>query len=178
MIVAFDTYYYDDFSYTVAGIFDNWKSAHTDELICSKRIGIDADYVPGRLYERELPCIMQCLKQIDVNKVDLIIVDGFVWLTDDDGRMKPVLGEMLHRAILETYGKEIEVIGIAKNPPHNKTGVEVRRGDSNKPLWVTCSNISRTDGVAELVRLMEGEFRIPNILKEVDQETRKYRKIG
>ena len=64
MIIAFDTYYYNEYSYTVGGVFESWKDTKVKYFITSKREIIDAEYKPGELYKRELPCIMQCLKMI------------------------------------------------------------------------------------------------------------------
>ena len=60
----------------------------------SKKILLEniAGYEPGKFYLRELPCILASLNQYDLDKVDMIIVDGFVWLNSEK---KPGLGAYL-----------------------------------------------------------------------------------
>ena len=176
MIVAFDTYYYDGFSYTVAGVFEAWNSEKVKYFVCSRRPGIDAEYKPGELYKRELPCIMQCLEKINVDNVTSIIVDGFVWVVNDKGERVPGLGRRLQEAVLNRYSHHISIIGVAKNPYHTKIPncKEVLRGKSSKPLYVTCTEDFFTEHYAEQVKLMFGEYRIPDILKMVDAKTRSY----
>ena len=176
MIVAFDTYYYGGFSYTVAGVFETWASEKVKYFVCNRRVGIDAEYKPGELYKRELPCIMDCLEKINVDNITSLVVDGFVWVVDDNGNRKAGLGKRLQDAVLERYGHHISVIGVAKNPYHSKIPncKEVIRGKSVKPLYVTCTEDYFTEHYAEEVKLMFGENRIPNILKAIDTKTRNY----
>jgi deoxyinosine 3'endonuclease (endonuclease V) len=177
MIVAFDTYYYEGFSYTVAGVFEDWSSEKVSYFVCSRRKGIDAEYTPGELYKRELPCIMQCLEKINVDSISCMIVDGFVWLTNENRERVPGLGKRLQDAVMEKYQHFVTVVGIAKNPYRSTIPecVEVTRGmSSNKPLYVTCTELFFTQSYADDVKKMFGEFRIPNIIKAIDTKTRNY----
>ncbi len=177
MIVAFDTYYYNGYSYTVGGVFESWSDSNAKYYVTSKRNCIDAEYKSGELYKRELPCIMQCLSMIDINNIDTIIVDGFVWLSEDGKELVKGLGARLSDAIKEKYNIEITVLGIAKNPYHIEipTCKELVRGlESKKPLYITCSTPSITDYYAILVKKMHGDYRIPSILKAIDSKTREY----
>lgn len=176
MIVAFDTYYYEGFSYTVAGVFEKWSSERVKYFVCSRRRGIDAEYKPGELYKRELPCIMQCFEKINVDNVSSIVVDGFVWVVNDKGERVPGLGKRLQDKVLEDYGHHISVIGVAKNPYHTTIPncKEICRGSSTKPLYVTCTEDFFTEHYAQEIKSMFGEHRIPDILKSIDQKTRSY----
>lgn len=176
MIVAFDTYYYGGFSYTVAGVFEHWQSEKVKYFVCSRRTGIDAEYKPGELYKRELPCIMQCLEKINVDNISSIVVDGFCWVVDDKGERVPGLGKRLQDAVLEKYEHHISVIGIAKNPYHATIPncKEVTRGGSAKPLYVTCTEDFFTEHYADEIKLMFGEYRMPEIIKSIDTKTRAY----
>ena len=176
MIVAFDTYYYDRFSYTVAGVFESWNSEKVKYFVCNRREGIDAEYKPGELYKRELPCIMQCLEKINMDNVTSIVVDGFVWVVNDKGERVPGLGKRLQDAILEKYEHHISVVGVAKNPYHTHIPncKEVTRGKSGKPLYVTCTEDYFTEHYAIEIALMFGEYRIPDILKSIDTKTRSF----
>lgn len=178
MIVAFDTYYYEGFSYTVAGVFERWESKDAKYFVYSKRKGIDAEYKPGELYKRELPCIMQCLSNIDISTVSTLVVDGFVWVVNDNGERVPGLGKRLQDAVFEKYQQHINVMGIAKNPYHTDIpGCEkVLRGQSKQPLYVTSDNDLFTNYYALEVKKMSGDYRIPNIIKAIDTKTREYSK--
>jgi hypothetical protein len=68
------------------------------------------------------------------------------------------------------------VIGIAKNPYHTTIPncKEVTRGSSVKPLYVTCTEDFFTEHYAEEIKLMYGEYRIPEIIKSIDTKTRSY----
>lgn len=176
MIVAFDTYYYGGFSYTVAGVFETWASESVKYYVCSRREGIDAEYVPGELYKRELPCIMQCLEKIKVDDITSIIVDGFAWVVDDNGEKVPGLGKRLQDAIVKRFNHHVSIIGVAKNPYRGKIpGCRpITRGKSEKPLLITCTEDYFTEHYAQEVKLMFGENRIPDILKAIDTKTRTY----
>ena len=174
MILAFDTYYCDGYSYTVCGAFESWNSEKVKFFVSNRRKGIDAEYIPGELYKRELPCIMQCLSHIKIDNVTSMVVDGFAWVVDEEGNQVPGLGKILQDAVLKEYGKNISVIGIAKNPYHKKIPncEEVYRGISKKPLYVTCTENAFVNHYAINVELMFGEFRIPDIIKSIDTKTR------
>ena len=174
MILAFDTYYYDGYSYTVCGAFESWDSEKAKFFVSNRRKGIDAEYTPGELYKRELPCIMQCLSHIKIDNVTSMVVDGFAWVVDEEGNQVPGLGKRLQDAVLKEYGKNISVVGIAKNPYHKQIPncEEVYRGISKKPLYVTCTENAFVNHYAIKVELMFGEFRIPDIIKSIDTRTR------
>jgi deoxyinosine 3'endonuclease (endonuclease V) len=176
MILAFDTYYYDGYSYTVCGAFESWDSEKAKFFVSNRRKGIDAEYTPGELYKRELPCIMQCLSHIKIDNVTSMVVDGFAWVVDEEGNQVPGLGKRLQDAVLKEYGKNISVVGIAKNPYHKQIPncEEVYRGISKKPLYVTCTENAFVNRYAINVELMFGEFRIPDIIKSIDTKTKSY----
>lgn len=175
MIVAFDTYYYEGYSYTVGGVFESWSSSEVSYYVTSKRDCIDAEYKSRELYKRELPCIMQCLSLLNLETIDTIIVDGYAWLSDDGKELVKGLGARLYDNIKMVYGVDKEIVGIAKNPYHVKIPncFEVRHGvESEKPLFVTCSNADYAEYYSVLVGRMDGEYRIPTILKNVDTKSR------
>ena len=165
MILAFDTYYFDGKAKTVCLEFENWNESK-DFKIHTEIIENVEEYIPGEFYRRELPCILSLLNQIDLAKVDVIIVDSFVYLDDDK---KYGLGGYLY----EKLNKEIPIIGVAKTnfASIEKDKVGIIRGDSQKPLYITAIGIELDDAV-EKVKSMAGEFRIPTLLKELDRLTK------
>ena len=175
MIVAFDTYYYNGFSYTVGGVFKSWGDKDVSFYATSIRTCIDADYKPGELYKRELPAIMQCLATLNIDTIDTIIVDGFVWLSEDGKTLTKGLGAHLQDAIFNKYNTKKTIIGIAKNRYHFKIPecVDLERGlISAKPIFITCSETCLTEHYATQVKVMHGDYRIPSIIKAVDTKTR------
>lgn len=82
MILAFDTYYFENQEKTVCIQFDNWKSKESTKIYEETLTGV-SDYIPGEFYKRELPCILSLLKKINLDNCNAIIIDGFVFLDDN-----------------------------------------------------------------------------------------------
>lgn len=165
MIYAFDTYYYENFAKTVCIAFEKWDS-ETESFIYSENTEITSDYESGAFYKRELPCILSLLKKIDLQKGDLIIVDGYVTL-DNSGKIG--LGGYLYQSLDEKY----PVIGIAKNGFNSEDDQRrtVLRGESKTPLFLTAVGID-VDEIQSNIENMHGNYRIPTLLKKLDQLTR------
>lgn len=165
MIYAFDTYYYGDFAKTICIAFKNWDSEN-EEAIYSENTSITSEYESGAFYKRELPCILSLLKKIDLKESDIIIVDGYVTLNNDG---KIGLGGYLYNAL----DNKIPVVGIAKNgfAAEDDKRREVFRGESKTPLFVTSQGID-VDEIKIALKNMSGAYRIPALLKKLDQLTR------
>jgi len=166
MIIAIDVHYRENTAKTVSIEFENWL----DDVPASIHIietPIVADYVPGQFYKRELPCILEILKLSDLSKISAIIVDGYVVL-DDAG--KKGLGGYLYAEL----NQQIPIVGVAKRSFHSlkEKVIPVKRGESKNPLFVTQLGGDLTD-YAKKVAEMAGDFRIPNLLKILDAETKK-----
>jgi deoxyinosine 3'endonuclease (endonuclease V) len=165
MIYAFDTYYYPDYANTICIAFEDWDSEQETEIFREKT-KITSEYESGAFYKRELPCILSLLKKINLKQDDLIIVDGYVTL-DNDGKIG--LGGYLYEALEQN----IPVIGIAKND-FNSPDFQRRsicRGESKTPIFLTSKGID-VDFVQQKIKNMHGDFRIPTLLKKLDQLTR------
>ncbi len=162
MILATDVYYIEDKAKCV-GVLFGWDDTVAKNVI-EVAVNDVEPYEPGAFYKRELPCIIQLLKQIDLKTIEAIIIDGYVYINDNEFG----LGGKLWEAI----GKQIPVIGVAKNPFYTAHNIiEVIRGESNKPLYVSAVGID-VKLAAENVRLMKGIYRIPDILKQLDKTTK------
>ncbi|PWN65988.1 endonuclease V [Chryseobacterium oncorhynchi] len=165
MIYAFDTYYYEDYANTVCIAFDNWTSEREIETF-TEQTDINSGYESGAFYKRELPCILSLLDKIVLQDDDIIIVDGYVTL-DNDGKIG--LGGHLYEALKEKFA----VVGIAKNefttPDFQRRNVF--RGESKTPLFITAKGID-VDEVKHSVEQMHGPYRIPTLLKKLDQLSR------
>ena len=161
MIVAVDVDYRDTEVVAAAVGFTAW----TDERTCVEVIVTSdapaAPYEPGRFYLRELPHVRAALALL-APPIDAIIVDGYVWLGNERG-----LGAHLYEAL----DQAIPVIGVAKTQFASATAIEVVRGTSARPLYITAAGIdART--AADHVLGMHGEHRIPTLIRRVDQLAR------
>ncbi len=126
-----------------------------------------ADYEPGALYRRELPALDAVLAELaelaERRPLDLLVVDGYVDL-DPEGR--PGLGLHAHRV----FG--VPVVGVAKTAFRGAShAVEVRRGGSTRPLYVTSAGLPPTQA-AMMVQQMAGRFRLPDAVRRADQLSR------
>ncbi|MFY1046201.1 endonuclease V [Chryseobacterium sp. GP-SGM7] len=165
MIYAFDTYYYESSAKTVCIAFENWNS-ETESFIYSENTKVTSDYESGAFYKRELPCILSLLKKIDLQNGDLIIVDGYVTL-DNNGKIG--LGGYLYQSLDKKY----PIIGIAKNSFNSEDCQRrtVFRGESKTPLFLTAIGIDVDETHSNIIN-MHGNYRIPALLKKLDQLTR------
>lgn len=165
MILAFDTYYFDQKAKTICLEFAEWNEDKNFK-VHSEIIDNVEEYIPGEFYKRELPCILSLLKQIDLSTIDVIVVDGFVYLNDEN---KYGLGGYLY----EKLNKQIPIIGVAKTnfASIEKNKKALYRGESKKPLYITSIGID-LDEAYKKVESMAGEFRFPTLLKELDRLTK------
>lgn len=123
-----------------------------------------APYQSGEFYKREMPCLLALIEQI-TEPFDVIIIDGFVFL---DSEQKAGLGKHLYDNLTDKK----PVIGIAK---HAFFGIDERhavyRGTSKHPLYVTACEFPVT-AAKDLVKNLQGHFRLPDIVKQVDALSR------
>jgi deoxyribonuclease V len=165
MKIAFDVQYTDNQAKAVAIIFENWEDAKPNETIIKYLDGI-AEYEPGAFYKRELPCIMNILHDIDLATIDQIVIDGYV-LLDDFGKLG--LGGHLY----ETLSIKVPIIGVAKTKflQNSINAVELLRGESQKPLYISAVGLAMQDA-AECIQKMHGDYRFPTLLKLLDDITK------
>ena len=164
MHVCLDVGYFDeDRALAAAVCFETWEAARP----CDQRV-VPLDnvkpYVPGKFFERELPCLLSVIRQI-TEPVETMIIDGQVRLTDSGA---PGLGMYLYEAL----DKRVPIIGVAKSKyRHLNNAIEITRGDSNRALYVTAAGIP-DEAAAACIQQMHGVHRIPTLLKLVDQLSR------
>jgi deoxyribonuclease V len=162
---------YRDIDATAAGVVFDWADAKPRRVVTTTVSPI-AEYVPGEFYRRELPCILAVLdhfrsEHLEVDQLNAIVVDGHVFVND---AQSPGLGAHLWNALNEA----VPVIGVAKASfrGNASTVVEVKRGQSGRPLYVSAIGIDTYDA-AGLIEAMHGPHRIPTILKLVDSLARR-----
>lgn len=154
MIVAVDVHYAGDTATAACVGFASWA----DEVSAYEHViamrGV-APYEPGAFFRRELPPLMEVLKRC---RFDLVVIDGYVWL----GVERRGLGAHLYTA----FGKP--VVGVAKTYFHDAPAIEVLRGASKRPLYVTAVATPSLAAAAN-VRRMHGPNRIPTLLQRADR---------
>jgi deoxyribonuclease V len=160
MKLALDVHYASLGSVTAGVLFDDWRADAPVASAMATRAEI-AQYQPGRFFERELPCLLDFIKQQNLTP-EVILVDGYVFL---DGVEKPGLGKYLFDAL----GAKTPIIGVAKT---SFAAIDARfgllRGDSKKPLFITCVGMELEVAKANIAQ-MHGQFRLPTLLKLADQ---------
>ena len=139
--------------------FEQWDDPQPlgQRVVFCDQVG---EYRSGQFYARELPALLTALDTLP-QMPDLVVVDGYCWL----GPERPGLGSYLSRSI----GRP--VMGVAKNPFRACPGTPVLRGRSQTPLYVTACGLSPQESVEWLQR-MHGDYRIPTLLRRVDQLAR------
>lgn len=165
MILAIDVHYKENSAKAVGALFRQWDDAIAERHIIKYIDGVE-EYVPGAFYKRELPCILDIVKDVELQSIDYIVVDGFVIL-DDTG--KPGLGAYVY----ESIPSRVPVIGVAKSNFHQnqKHVIPVLRGTSSNPLYVTAIGTD-LQAAADHIKAMHGEHRLPTVLKELDRITK------
>ncbi len=161
-IACFDVYYHPGYARACSIVFQTAPCEKVISSYCALIKQVHA-YVPGEFYKRELPCLLQVFALIE-EEINLIIIDGYVVL----GSGRKGLGGYLFEAL----DKKIPVIGVAKT---FFTGcvdlIEVYRGSGNRPLYVSSIGID-LELSAKLISNLQGNYRIPEVLKTVDRLSR------
>ena len=159
MIVAIDVQYDEEkrTGLAAAVAFNDWSDPESFREWTELITGIEP-YVPGEFYKRELPCILALLAPV-IDEVQVVVVDGHVWLAED----RPGLGHYLWKTLLQ----DTPVVGVAKSRFHGGYAQEVSRGTSKKPLYVTAVGMDMSFA-ARCVQSMDGPNRHPTLLKRVD----------
>ena len=178
MILAIDTYYLSDKAKTVGILFKDWIDLVPEEIITSwtDQFG---PYIPGKFYLRELPPILDLLEKIQgkEERITYIILDGFLRIHDKEtGELREGLGDMLLRRIKPWNPC---LIGVAKKD-FGGTGLiygealgYTRGPKGSTPLWIQGGGGLSNEEALRLVKRMKGQYRLPELLRLLDKETKK-----
>ena len=160
MIACFDVHYFEDYANAAAVVFNNWDdSLAVDSVVV--RCDATEEYKAGEFYKRELGPLRSLIDQLDY-PLETFVIDAYCHLSPDGD---PGLGKYLH----DHLGNQATVIGVAKNRFRaTKHAIELMRGQSVRPLFVTAVGIDNHDA-ARHVESMHGANRIPTLLKMVDR---------
>lgn len=166
MIACVDVQYNDDKAGTAVVLFSDWTSSKATAHYCEK-IDCRASYVPGQFYKRELPCVLSILKAIPAEP-SVLLIDGYVWLGPADvDRRQPGFGAHLFDAL----NQRIAIVGAAKNPFKSTEAIQICRGTSKRPLYISAAGID-VRFAAQCVAQMPGQHRLPTMVKLADQLAR------
>ena len=165
MIIAIDVYYQDQKAIVAGVLFHFWDAPKAaDEIVIEIELDRVGEYEPGQFYKRELPCLLALLETLETLP-EIIVIDGYVHLGSEEN---PGLGQRLYDAL---EGRSI-VIGVAKTRFQDTPATaEVYRGQSQNPLYVTAIGVGSPEA-KRFIMEMQGENRIPTLLKRVDRLTR------
>jgi deoxyribonuclease V len=158
MKLAVAVHYHGDEAWAAAVAFDEWDAREASRTFTSRVAQVERPS-PGKLDLRDLPCLVQLLREHALEP-DVIVIDGSVHL---DAAETPGLGRHLYEAL----GGRIAIIGVStRSMPGMPAQFEVFREEEARPLTVTCVGIDL--GAAKIrVRAMHGKRRIPTLLKLV-----------
>lgn len=158
MLACVDVDYRADGAVAACVLFRAWTDAESaDERV--QTIASVAAYQPGKFYLRELPCL-QAVLATAMEPLETIVIDGYVWLGDQ----RPGLGVHLYEAL----ARRVPIVGVAKTRFAGACGEEVLRGDSRRPLFVSAVGLDALTA-ARHVQSMHGAYRLPTLLRRVDQ---------
>jgi deoxyribonuclease V len=158
MIACVDVDYRDSEAVAACVLLRDWAHAACCGTHVARLAAVEP-YQPGEFYRRELPCLLAVLAEVR-EAMEVVVIDGYVWLGAD----RPGLGARLYEAL----GRAVAVVGVAKTQFAGAGGVPVLRGGSRRPLMVTAAGMD-TAVAARQVQAMHGPYRIPAALKQVDQ---------
>ena len=167
MLLALDVAYSGTaHGYAVGLAFADWPAA-TAAATYAATVAPVADYAPGAFYQRELPCLLAVLAQVELATIRCLVVDGYVSLGED---ARPGLGQHLYEAL----GERIAVVGVAKTRFQGVAPqvAPVLRGLSQNPLYVTSVGLPLGEAAAG-VAAMHGAYRFPTLLKQLDELTKR-----
>ena len=179
MKLAVDVYYPTSDSYTAVGIlFNNWEDQKPIETTVIRETGVEiSPYISGKFFQRELPPIKDLIKKLGdkIFNIDTFIIDGYVNLKGYDGEIWNGLGAELFKELAYFGIKNYSVIGVAKTRFGLCSDIcsLLYRGESTNPLWISALGVITTEKAADCISNMYGNFKIPELLKLLDKETKK-----
>jgi deoxyinosine 3'endonuclease (endonuclease V) len=148
----------------VAGVeFEHWSDRQPHDLTTAT-VPTPSEYFPGKLYKRELPCLLTLLRG-KRTLFKTIIIDGYVHL-------QPPFEKGLGAYLADALPYPAAIVGVAKTAfKRADRFVPVYRGCSRKPLYVSSWGLPLREAARQVER-MDGKFRLPTLIKLADQLSR------
>ncbi len=163
MLACVDVDYRDGGAVAACVLFQAWSDSESAGE-CVEEVAHVETYQPGQFYRRELPCLLSLLARVK-QPLETVVIDGYVWL---GGEMQPGLGAHLFEAL----GRTVPVVGVAKSRFAGADAEVVCRGGSRRPLHISAAGMDRQTA-ARHIQAMHGSYRIPTLLRKVDQLCRR-----
>ena len=162
VILATDVHYEGESARAAGVLFSAFTDSEPLHTEVREQTGF-GEYAAGEFFRRELPCILPLITEIH-ERVGLsaIVVDGYV----DLGPSHPGLG----RYVFDALGGTVRIIGVAKSDYRGAPSRSLYRGESKRALYITCTG--DVDEATREIASMSGAFRLPALLKHVDQLAR------
>lgn len=162
MFACLDVHYTDTHAHAAGLVFWDWDRADVQARFTTATAAVQ-DYQPGEFYKRELGPLMSIVDKLPPD-IHTLVIDGYCLLSADG---RPGLGAHLHAAIQ----RRCAIVGVAKTAFLSAPSIEVIRGDSARPLYVTALGMPAAEAAQGVAR-MHGPYRIPTLLKAVDSLAR------
>ena len=161
MIALLDVHYFEDDSARAACVVIEDFPCDTISEQRVVQVQNVEPYLSGQFYRRELPCLLAVLEEME-SSIDCMVVDSYVDLPEGKG---------MGRRLFESFDENVPVVGVAKTKFQNAESRCVLRGESERPLFVSAAGMD-TEEAGEKIESMHGEFRIPDMIRLVDQLAR------
>jgi deoxyribonuclease V len=158
MFACLDASYRGNEAIAACILFRRWEDDHPAGEMTASANPVKP-YVPGSFFLRELPVLRAVLGRV-AEPLETVVIDGYVWLDD---LQTPGLGAHLYQAL----GKSVRVIGVAKTAFRGAPGVEVVRGGTRRPLYVSAAGMPVAEA-ADCIRRMHGPYRLPTLIRRAD----------
>ena len=160
MICVLDVAYGETNAVAAALTFNDWAD-HGPAAEYTTLISEVRPYESGQFYRRELPCLQAVINTIPTQTdISCFVVDSYVWLDQE----RKGLGGYLYEEV-----KPKAVIGVAKTKFRGASrSHELYRGESQNPLAISAAGIPLDVAVAHIAA-MHGPYRLPTLIKRVDQ---------
>ncbi len=143
-MLACDVQYDGELGFAAGASFSDWDAPCADRIVTTV-VRVEAGYVPGEFYRRELPCLAALIKETQPAPT-ILLIDGFVWLAEG----RPALGARLY----EELGKTIPIIGVAKSRLAMAGDcASITRGGSSRPLYVSAIGLQLIEALQDVALL-------------------------
>jgi deoxyribonuclease V len=158
MFACLDVHYAEALAHAAAVVFHAWEDDRPASHVTATSAA-EHEYTPGEFYKRELGPLQGLLGALPAD-VHTLIIDGYCTLSEAG---RPGLGAHLYNAL----DQRLRIVGVAKTCFRSAPAIEVLRGASARPLYVTALGIPAAEAAAGVAR-MHGAYRVPTLLKAVD----------
>lgn len=174
MIAIFSVEMQGGYSYAVGGLMDSWHDLKVSYFVESRRkievYETDVDSI-------RIKAITNALRNLtyrSVSDISDIVIDGYVWTSDNGDDSKEAYGMKLKGEISRIFGTCPTIIGVSTefwhcNIPKSE---EIERNGVSLLITSSSSFLSSTD--AEMIRTMEGEDVLPSPICEVIEKVKAF----